>query len=224
MQTTMSSTGAATRGAPGRPRTAAVAWIGREVGGGLAALTVGAVLGGLTDAGQTWLPWAASSLANSGGSWVLAAFLIALPAARVRQATAWGGLSMVGLVVGYYLTAAQRGVPVAPSAVEFWVVAALVIGPVVGLTAGWVRRGSPLRVAAAAGVVGGLLVGEALYGLRYIDPWTSTKYWVLQALVGLGLMVGLLAGRARRVWAAPVTLLTAVAVGAATIAAYVHSF
>jgi hypothetical protein len=193
------------------------------VGGMLAAGVIGLVLGGLTDAGQTWLPWAASSMANSGGSWVVVTFFVALTGAGgVGQAAVRGATSMVGLVVGYYVTADQRGIPVAGSAVRFWVVAALLIGPLVGVAAAWARHGSPDRVAVGAGVVGGLLIGESVYGLRYISHSTSSTYWWLQAAGGLVLVLGLLAWRARRRSAAPVAVLTAVVVGVATLGAYVQ--
>jgi hypothetical protein len=190
-------------------------WLGAAV-----AVLIGAVLGGLTDLGQAWLPALARSLANSGGSWVLVSFLLALAAGSAARAVARGGLSLLGLVIGYYLTAAGRGGAVSPYAVRFWVVAALVVGPAVGLAAAWVRYGSPWRVAVGAGVVGGLLVGEGVYGLHRIYHSTSSVYWTAQILVGLGLVLGLLAWRARRPAVGPVAILTGFVVGAGTVAAF----
>ena len=201
---------------PGRTTTG----VGGVWLGAAAALLIGTVLGGLTDVGQIWLPWIASSLANSGGSWVLVSFLVALAAGSAARAVAGGGLSLLGLVIGYYLTAAERGVAFSPAAVRFWVVAAVMIGPAVGLAAAWVRYGTPWRVAVGAGVVGGLLVGEGVYGLRFIYHSTSSVYWGAQILVGLGLVLGLLAWRARRPAVGPVAILTGFVVGAGTVAAF----
>jgi hypothetical protein len=188
--------------------------------GALVALAVGLALGGLTDEGQHWLPWAASSLANSGGSWVLVSFVVALAAGTVGRAVVRGGAALVGLVIGYYVVAALRGVPVGASSVEFWVVAALVIGPLVGLAAGWVRHGQPSQVAVGAGTVGGLLVGEAAYSLRFLSGSTSATYWSAQFVLGLSLMLALLVWRARRLTSGAVMLLTAGAMGTITIAVY----
>jgi hypothetical protein len=204
-------------GAERRARTTAAGgvWLGAA-----AALLIGTVLGGLTDLGQAWLPSLANSLANSGGSWVLVAFLVALTAGSAARAATRGGLSLLGLVIGFYATAFGRGVAVSPSAVRFWLAAALLIGPIVGLAAAWVRYGTPWRVAAGAGVVGGLLVGEGVYGLHFIYYSTSSAYWAVQVLVGLGLVLGLLAWRARRPSVGPVAIITGFVVGAGTVAAF----
>jgi hypothetical protein len=208
------------RTTPGAHRPARTTTPGGVGLGAAAALLIGTALGGLTDLAQTWLPWIASSLANSGGVWVLVSFLVALAAASAARAATQGGLSLLGLVIGYYLTAVQRGVAVSPTAVRFWLLAALVIGPVVGLAAAWVRYGTPWRVAVGAGVISGLLGGEGVYGLRFIAHSTSSVYWAAQILFGLGLMLGLLAWRARPPAVRPVAIVTAFTVGAGTVAAF----
>ena len=97
---------------------------------------------------------------------------------------------MVSLTIGYYITAAARGIPVGAKPVIFWLVASMVFGPVVGLAAGWVRRGGPIQMGVGAGVFAGLLAGEAVYALRYLE-FTSTAYWTIQLLVAISLAVGL---------------------------------
>jgi hypothetical protein len=159
--------------------------------GAILAAVFGLALGALTDWGQSQLPWYAGSLANSAGSWVLVAFLAGLAASGVRRSIVLGSLCMVGLVIGYYVTAAERGIPVAASLVVFWTLAAVVFGPIVGLAAGWVRHGEPIRMGAGAGVLAGVLAGESVYALRYLSGSTSTTYWTIQLLLALTLGVGL---------------------------------
>jgi hypothetical protein len=161
-----------------RPTTR-TAWVGA-----LFAVAVGLVLGALTDVGQSHLPSFAWSLANSGGSWVLVAFLVALRGSRVRESITQGTACLLALDVGFYLTAAARGVPLSAPAVAFWVFAALVVGPIVGLAAGWVRHGGPIRIGAGAGILAGFLTGESIYALHYLSQSTSPAYWTIQLLVG----------------------------------------
>jgi hypothetical protein len=159
--------------------------------GATLAAVFGLALGALTDWGQSQLPWYADSLTNSAGSWVLVAFLAGLAASRIRRSIVYGSVCMVSLVIGYYFSAAERGIPVAASIVIFWTMAAVVFGPIVGLAAGWVRHGEPIRMGAGAGVLAGVLAGESVYALRYLSGSTSTAYWTIQLLLALTLGVGL---------------------------------
>jgi hypothetical protein len=159
--------------------------------GALFALAVGLLLGALTNLGQSRLPSFAGSLANSGGPWVLVAFLVAWRGSSVRQSIGQGSACLVALDVGYYITAASRGIPVSAAAVAFWVLAAVVVGPIVGLAAGWVRHGGPVRTGAGAGILTGFLAGESIYALHYLSQSTSPAYWTLQLLVAGALGVWL---------------------------------
>jgi hypothetical protein len=152
--------------------------------GALFAVAVGLVLGALTDIGQSHLPSFAWSLANSGGSWVLVAFLVALRGSRVRHAIGQGMACLLALDVGFYLTAAARGIPISAQSVAFWIFAAIVVGPIVGLAAGWVRHGGPILTGAGAGIPAGFLVGESIYALHYLGQSTSPAYWTIQLMVG----------------------------------------
>jgi hypothetical protein len=164
----------------------------------MSATTIGLVLGALTDWGQSRLPWYAGSLANSAGSWVLVAFFAALGGSRIRLSVGRGVLCMVGLNLGYYITAAARGIPISASAVSFWLVAAAVFGPVVGLAAGWVRHGGSIQIGAGSGILAGFLAGESIYALRYLSHSTTTTYWTIQLLVAVALGVGLALRASRR--------------------------
>jgi hypothetical protein len=98
---------------------------------------------------------------------------------------------MVGLNIGFYLTAAARGIPLSASSVVFWVTAALLFGPIVGLAAGWVRHGSAVYAGTGAGILAGFLAGESIYALRYLSQSTAPGYWEIQLLVAAVLGVAL---------------------------------
>jgi hypothetical protein len=175
-----------------RPERRPAVWPAAELlwGAALAAL-IGLALGAVTDVAQSHLPWYAGSLANSAGSWVLLTFLVALGGSRLHQSIVRGGLCMVGLNVGFYFMAAARGIAVSSASVVFWTTAALVFGPIVGLTAGWVRRCGAVQVGIGAGTLAGFLAGESAYGLRYLGQSTNPGYWEIQLLVALVLGVAL---------------------------------
>jgi hypothetical protein len=151
--------------------------------GVIAALVIGLAVGAVTQ----WFPSEVIPASTSGGPWVLVSFLVALTAAGIASATARGLACMVGLATGYYGVAALHGYPVSSSTASFWVPVALLIGPLTGLAAGWVRSGAPLLAQIAAGGVPGVLLGEGI-----------TAGHNLETLAGAGLMAGLLAWQVRR--------------------------
>ncbi|RCV47687.1 DUF6518 family protein, partial [Marinitenerispora sediminis] len=123
-----------------------------------AAASGGAVVGVLTSFGQGWLPGALSSLANSGGSWSLAAFLLALLGPRRWVCVASGALALAAMVLGYDLASLLRGYAVSGVSTGFWLTAALTVGPLLGWGADAVRR-RPRLAPWGAGAMGGVLVG-----------------------------------------------------------------
>jgi len=151
--------------------------------GAAAALAIGLAAG----AGTQWFPSEVIPASTSGGPWVLVSFLVALTAAGVASATARGLACMVGLAVGYYGVAALHGFPVSSSTASFWIPVALLIGPLTGLAAGWIRSGPPLLAQIAAGGVPGVLIGEGI-----------AAHHNLETLAGVGLAAALLAWQVRR--------------------------
>jgi len=151
--------------------------------GVIAALVIGVAVGAVTQQ----FPSQVIPASTSGGPWVLVSFLVALTAAGVASATARGLACMVGLAIGYYGLAALHGYPVSGSTAGFWVPVALLVGPLTGLAAGWIRSGSPLLAHIAAGVIPGVLLGEGFAAGHQ-----------LETLAGAGLMAGLLAWQVRR--------------------------
>jgi hypothetical protein len=100
--------------------------------------------------------------------------------------------------------------------VTFWILAALVVGPVVGLAAGWVRRAGPVRTGAGAGIVAGFLAGEAIFALHYLSQSTSPVYWTLQLMVA-GVLGIWLAWRRAQWWPSVVVSALACTVVAAAV-------
>lgn len=148
------------------------------------ALTVGF----LTSFAQGWLPAPVNSLANSGGSWSLAAFLLALLGRRMRVSVAIGVLALVAMVVGYDLASMLRGFGVSPFYTLFWGTAAVTIGPLLGWSAHVLRHRSRWAPA-GAGIMAGILVGDGANGLLTVLETTSPVYWTLSILAGLALLV-----------------------------------
>lgn len=152
---------------------------------------VGFAIGSLTSLGQGMLPFVLSPLANSAGSWSLAAFALALGNRQPRRGALLGFASLASTLAGYAMTSTMRGNPVGPSLVLFWGVASVVVGPVLGVGAAWVRGSGPTRVAAGGAAIAGILVGEGAYGLTVIGTTTPAGYWIAQIVVGLGIVVAI---------------------------------
>jgi hypothetical protein len=191
-----------------------------QAAGTVLVIVVALGLGALTDLGQQWLPQSSASLANSGASWAAVAFVLALLAASTFRAMVWGLLGLAGLVGGYYLTAISRHVPESPRSIQFWMLAAVIIGPLLGVAASWVRRGSPVTAALGAGAAAGLLGGESVYGLTAIASSTSSLYWTIQLAVAIALLIGLDAWRVREPAPIVLSVVTAGVVGTLTALVY----
>ena len=191
-----------------------------QAAGTLLVLAIALALGALTDLGQAWLPQSSASLANSGASWAAVAFVLALWATGAGRAALWGLLGLAGLVGGYYLAAISRHVPESPGSIRFWMLAAVIIGPLLGVAASWVRRGSPVTAALGAGAAAGLLGGESVYGLTTIAGSTSSLYWTIQLALAVALLAALDAWRVREGAAIVLSVVTAATVGALTALVY----
>jgi hypothetical protein len=197
---------------------------------GLAArLTLATALGLLAGAMTEWsvlhLPASLEPLPNTAAPWVLVAFAVALTGRSIGESLVLAVVTLVALTLGFYAGEALRGWSVSRHQVEFWSATSVAVGPLVGLAAGWFRHAGRAAGALGAGVIGGLLAGEAVYGLtsyRYSSP---ADYWRAQFVLGVGLAIGLtlwrFRGRRLGIVAALTTSLTACAiVGLATLAAY----
>jgi hypothetical protein len=179
----------------------------------------GLAIGILTSFCQTWLPAELHSLANSAGSWSAAAFLLALPNRSPRLGIVLGPLALAAMLAGYALATFVRGFPMSTSTVVFWTLAAVVVGPVLGVGAAWARGGDPWRVALGAAPLTGILLGEAAYGLTVIADTTSPVYWVVQGVAGAACLLAV-AIRTRAVGPTALAVVIAAALAIAFVGVY----
>lgn len=153
------------------------------------AVGAGLVIGIATSVGQGWLPDGLAPLSNSSGSWCLCAFGLALVERDPRPAALVGFASLAAMLAGYALATELRGYPVGASMFVRWGVAAVIVGPALGVGAAWLRGPDPLRAAAGIAPIAGILLGEGLYGLTVVAGTTSVGYWIGEVAVGLTLVV-----------------------------------
>jgi hypothetical protein len=189
------------------------------------AAAVGFVAGAATEWSVPHLPFALEPLGNSAAPWVLVAFAVALTARRMGESLRLAVVTLVALVLGFYAAEAYRGWPVSRHQIVVWCVASVVVGPLVGLAAGWFRHAGRTAGALGAGVLGGLLAGEAVYGLTKLTLSTPAHYWDVEFALGVGLTIGLPLWRSRRRLLGSVPILAAslaagAVVGLGTLAAF----
>jgi hypothetical protein len=143
------------------------------------ALIVGLVAGFATSYLQDVLPGPSNSLANSGAVWSMVAFLVTLATRQQGgRAATIGALTLLGEVAGYYAIASPiRDIPSSTNERLAWVVAAIVVGPVVGLAAGWWTGGRLMGRLAAASVMSGIVLGEGVHGLVQVD-FRGVQWWI----------------------------------------------
>ncbi|CAN5774375.1 hypothetical protein BH10ACT1_BH10ACT1_22180 [soil metagenome] len=158
---------------------------------------VGGAGGVATAHAQGWLPNSLSPLANSATIWSLVALLVAATARRRSTAVAAAAVTLWSLEAGYVLGSAMKGNPSAPSTVLFWLLAGAVVGPVVGLAAHALRRGSPPLAALATGSLVGVATGEGIYGLTVVGNTTSPWFWRGQIVLAVGALAVAAATRLR---------------------------
>lgn len=151
------------------------------------AVGVGLLVGFLTSFGQGLLPEVLSPLANSAGSWSLVALLLASLSPRRGFAVAIGVLSLLAMVAGYDLASLLRGFGVSLGGSLFWVTAAVVVGPFLGLGSHALRVRNRLAPV-AVGAMSGVLVGEGAYGLTVIAATTPAGYWTASIVVGVAFL------------------------------------
>jgi hypothetical protein len=155
------------------------------------AAAVGLAVGALTLWSVLHLPFSLEPLSNTAAPWVLVAFAMALTARGVGESLMLAVVTLLALVLGFYVAEAIRGWPVSRHQIEFWSATSVLVGPLVGLAAGWLRHAGRWAGALGAGVLGGLLAGEAVYGLIALRFSSPADYWRVQFVLGAGLAVGL---------------------------------
>jgi hypothetical protein len=182
----------------------------------------GLAVGGATEWSVPHLPSSLWPLGNSAGTWVLVAFAVALTGRRMGESVMLAIVTLLALVLGFYVVEALRGWEVSRHQVALWSVASVAIGPLVGLAAGWLRYGGGTAAALGAGVIGGMLAGEAVWGLTGLRFSSPAGYWYVQFALGVALAIGLTLWRSPRrpLGSVAAALGAGAVVGLATLAAY----
>lgn len=158
--------------------------------GAVVAVIVGLLVGALTAYAQGWLTDGLGSLANSAGPWSLAAFLVAMRTRRPAIAALWAMLVLGACEVGYVIATQVRGGSNATSTVVFWLTAAVLAGPPLGVAGAWTRQGRWwFGASAGPAVLAGVLIGEPIYALSTIADTTTPAYWWCELIVGVGIVV-----------------------------------
>lgn len=135
---------------------------------------------------QGFLPDALRPFANSNSGWtVLTALVVWLLRGRTTSSAAYGFAGFVGLVLGYTLVSQLRGLYYNP--LLYGAIGAIV-GPFVGVAAGWLRRRG-WRPAVGAGLLAGIAIGDGIAGLIQVADTTGAFYWVLIGFAGIALLV-----------------------------------
>lgn len=152
------------------------------------AVGAGLVVGAFTAYGQGWLSDSTSSLANSAGSWSLVAFLVARYNQRLVRAVVAAMLTLASCELGYVLATDFRGGSNSSSTIAFWMVAAVLAGPPLGVAGSWATKGG-LRRSLGFAVIGGVLIGEGVYGWTTVADTTDWRYWAVETAIGAAIVV-----------------------------------
>jgi hypothetical protein len=189
------------------------------------AVAIGLATGAVTEWSSPHLPFTLEPLANSAAPWIFVALAVALTARRMGESLMLAVVTLLALVLGFYVAEAHRGWTVSLHQVELWSAASVAIGPLVGLAAGWLRNTGRTVNALGAGVLGGLVAGEAVYGLTKLRFSSSADYWHVQFVLGVVLAVGLTLWHSRRRWrstapALGISLGAFATIGLATLVVY----
>jgi hypothetical protein len=156
-------------------------------------LLAGLGVGVATSFGQTELSGAVHAYANSASSWLVAPFVLGVCMATLPGAAVAGASVCLLQLVGYYVTAHERGYPAGSRIVLFWLACAVAGGPVFG-AAGYVwRTAAPAVRGVGPATLAGAFVAEGLWVyLHELHYNGTTVLWLATAAVlALVLMRGL---------------------------------
>jgi hypothetical protein len=158
-------------------------------------VVVSVITGILTPIGEQYLPRSIAVMANSSGSWTLIAFVaIYLSGLRGARAAVMGAASFLAMDAFFYLVFSLWG-EYPRHLLAFWIGIAIVIGPVVGACASWLRAEGSLLRAAAVAAPSAVLIGEGIYMVLVLPD--TTLYGATSIVVGAAVFAGLCAVRLR---------------------------
>jgi hypothetical protein len=161
-------------------------------------LGVAAITGILTPFGETHLPHSIRAAANSSAPWALIAFAsVYFCEARGWLAAVLGASSFVVMDALFYLTYDLRGGYYPHHYLAFWLGIAIIIGPLVGLCASWLRSPHSLLREIAVAAPSAICVGEGVFILVHL-PGVSTVYAIGCVVMGTLLFAVLAVRQLRR--------------------------
>jgi len=171
----------------------------RRRSGYLVAVAAGVAAGALARVLFAVLPAPWDTLANTSALWGLVPFLVAAGLrVRGRTGAGVGALALLTMVAGWVLLAPQ---PASPRILLLWGAVGIAAGAVCGWAGALARSPLEWQRTVAAAIVGGLSLGEGLYGIVLIGG----PQWWCEALAGAGFAVAwgrILAERMRALAAA----------------------
>ena len=132
-------------------------------------------------------------------------------------------MTLLALLTGYDLWSVLNGSAVSTQSILFWSIAAVLIGPVLGLGAFWLMRGPVLLGAVGVSCMSGVLVGEGVHGLLYVADTTYPPYWWGSVLTGAGLLLWSLVRKLHGASAVSLAILSTGVVSAAFVVVYANT-
>lgn len=134
-----------------------------------------------------------NTLVNSGAVWLLVAFLIS----AVAPSTAWAVVAGMGTliveVMGYFVSVwLLVGVDIPFGGTLFWLLVAVVAGPIFGIAGHWWRVGNKRQHVLALALMGGVFLAEGSIAMLWGEQYKLTSRRVE---ISIGLLIPLLLGR-----------------------------
>ena len=183
-----------TRTAPATPLSAP-----RALGAIVLVFAAAAFTGVLTPYASIHLPSSINIVANSSGSWAMVAFAsVYLSNARGLFAAILGACSFVIMDVFFFFAFEHRLGSYSLEAIAFWLLVAVVIGPIVGLCAAWLRSPRFVLREIAVAAPASILIGEGAF-MVIQQPGLSPVYAHASIVVGIVLFLVLAIGKLRRI-------------------------
>jgi len=189
----------------------------RALGAVALVLALAAITGALTPYASVHLPSSINSAANASGPWAMVAFAsVYWSRARGLFAALLGACSFVVMNLVFFVAFEHRLGSYSLDAIVFWIGIALLIGPIVGLCASWLRSSTTALREIAVAAPGSVLVGEGLF-MTIRQPGLDIVYSTLSIILGIVVFLLLAAWKLRRAQHIAVSVLIA---ASATIAFY----
>jgi hypothetical protein len=179
-----------------------------------------AVTGFLTPYASIHLPGSINVVANSSGSWAMVAFAsVYLSNARGLFAAVLGACSFVVMDVVFFFAFENRLGAYSHDAIAFWLFIGIVVGPVVGLSASWLRSPHAVLREIACAAPASVLIGEGAFMIIQ-QPGLSPVYAHASVVVGVLVFLVLALWKLRRFDRTSISVVFCVAAAAALYVTY----